>query len=142
MKRNEEAATLAAIAAVLLLVSGYTGARSIDNLFDILRGLFGPNPVLRAVAFIFILIASLGGFSVLFGGLLIWQEHVRFGRVLILVGSGAGFFTLVLFLLMNFRREEFSYLASVLPVILGVAMGVVARFRAVPRPFSEILRPS
>jgi len=34
----------------------------------------------------------------------------------------------------NLRREEFSFLGSVLPAILGVAAGVAARFRSVPRP--------
>lgn len=134
MRRNDEAALLATLAAVLLLVSGYTGTRSVDRLFVLLVDVFGPSPFLRVLAYIFIGIASLGGFSVLFGAYLIWKDRVRFGRIFILVGSGAGFFTLLLFLLVNLRREEFSLLASVLPAILGVAIGIVARFWAVPKP--------
>lgn len=144
MQRNEEAAALAAVAGIILLVSGYTGTRSVDRLFSLLVDFFGPNPVLRVVAFILFGIASLGGISVLFGGFLIWKDRVRFGRFFVLVGSGAGFFTLLLFLLVNLRRgrEEFSYLVIVLPVILGVAIGVIARFRAVPKPLLEVFRPS
>ena len=134
MRRNDEAALLAILSAALLLVSGYTGARSVDRLFLLLVDVFGSSPFLRIIAYIFIGIASLGGFSVLFGAYLIWKDRVRFGRVFILVGSGAGFFTLLLFLLVNLRREEFSLLASVLPAILGVATGIVARFWAVPKP--------
>ena len=134
MRRNDEAALLAILAAGLLLVSGYTGTRSVDRLFLLLVDVFGPSPLLRVLAYIFIGIASLGGFSVLFGAYLIWKDRVRFGRIFILVGSGAGFFTLLLFLLVNLRREEFSFLASVLPAVLGVAIGIVARFWAVAKP--------
>lgn len=142
MQRNEEAASLAAVAGILLIVSGYTGTRSVDRMFDLLAAIFGGSPVLRVVAYIFLGIASLGGFSVLFGGYLIWKDRVRFGRVFILVGSGAGFFTLLLFLLVNLRHQEFSLLASVLPAIFGVGTGVVARFRAVPKPLLGSLRGS
>lgn len=134
MRRNDEAATLAAVAGILLLVSGYTGQRSVDQLFTWFAEVFGVNPILRVVAVVFIGIASLGGFSVLFGAYLIRKNRVRLGRMFILVGSGAGFFTLLLFFLVNLRGERFSFLASVLPALLGVAIGVVARFRAVAKP--------
>src|SRR5437867_10287184 len=76
----------------------------------------------------------------MFGAYLIWKDRVRLGRIVILIGSGAGFFTLLLFLLVNLRREEFSLLLSVLPAIFGVAIGVVARFLSVPKPLLRWLR--
>lgn len=133
---------LAAVAGILLIVSGYTGTRSVDRMFAVLVDVFGANPVFRIVAFVLFGIASFGGFSVIFGGYLIWKDRVRVGRIFILIGSGAGFFTLLLFLLVNLRREEFSLLLNVLPTIFGVAVGVVARFRAVPKPLLETLRGS
>ncbi len=134
MRPNDEAAVLAAVAGILLIVSGYTGVRSVDRFFALLEDLFGNRPFLIALAYVFIGIASLGGFAVLFGGYLIWKDRVRLGRGIILIGSGAGFFTLLLFVLVNLRREEFSLLASVLPAILGVALGIVARFLSIPKP--------
>jgi len=125
---------LAGLAGALLLVSGYTGVRSVDRFFTLLEGVFGNAAFLIVLAYAFIAIASLGGFTVMFGGYLIWKDRVRLGRIVILLGSGAGFFTLLLFLLVNLRREEFSLLASVLPAIFGVAIGVVARFLSVPKP--------
>jgi len=125
---------LAAVAGFLLLVSGYTGVRSVDRFFTLLEELLGSRPFLIVLAYFFIGVASLGGFVVIFGGYLIWKDRVRLGRVLILIGSGAGFFTLLLFVLVNLHREEFSLLASVLPAILGVALGIVARFLSVPKP--------
>ena len=134
MGRNEEAALLATIGGALLLVSGYTGARPVNNFFVLLADAFGTRPLLIVLAYIFVGLASLGGFTVLAGGYLIWKDRVRFGRILILIGSGAGFFTLVLFILINLRREEFSLLASVLPAIFGVGVGILARIRAKPKP--------
>lgn len=133
MRRNEEAALLAAISGILLLLGGYTGARPVNRFFELLEEVFGSRPALLAVAYIFVGIASLGGVTVWIGGFLIWKDRVRLGRILILIGSGAGLFTLILFLLVNLRREEFSLLASVLPAALGVAFGILARFRAKPK---------
>ncbi len=134
MRPNDEAALLAAVSGFLLLVSGYTGVRSVDRFFTLLEDLLGSRPFLIVLAYVFIGVASLGGFAVILGGYLIWKDRVRLGRVLILIGSGAGFFTLLLFVLVNLHREEFSLLASVLPAILGVALGIVARFLSVPKP--------
>ena len=134
MRPNAEAALLASIAGVLLLVSGYTGVRTVDRFFTLLKEVFGNAAFLIVLAYVFIGIASLGGFTVMFGAYLIWKDRVRLGRIVILIGSGAGFFTLLLFLLVNLRREEFSLLLSVLPAIFGVAIGVVARFLSVPKP--------
>ena len=125
---------MAAVAGFLLLVSGYTGVRSVDRFFTLLEELLGSRPFLIVLAYVFIGVASLGGFAVILGGYLIWKDRVRLGRVLILIGSGAGFFTLLLFVLVNLHREEFSLLASVLPAILGVALGIIARFLSVPKP--------
>ncbi|HEX9341179.1 MAG TPA: hypothetical protein VF992_08440 [Thermoplasmata archaeon] len=134
MRQNDQAALLAAIAGALLLISGSTGAGRVDRFFTFLEELFGSRPFLIVLAYIFVGIASLGGIAVLLGGFLIWKDRVRTGRLLILVGSGAGFFTLLLFLLINLRREEFSLLASVLPAIFGIAIGIAARVRAKATP--------
>jgi hypothetical protein len=134
VRPNDQAALLAGVAGFLLILSGYTGVRSVDRFFTLLEDLFGPRAFLIVLAYLFLGIASFGGFAVLFGGYLFWKDRVRLGRVVILIGSGAGFFTLLLFVLVNLRREEFSFLGSVLPAILGVAAGVGARFRSAPKP--------
>ena len=130
MKVNSQAALLAAVGGVLLLIVGYSGVRGVDRFFDWLVAIFGPRPLLLELSRIFGGIASMGGIAVLLGGYLIFKDKVRSGRILILIGSGAGFFTLLLFLFVNLWREEFSYLLEVLPAILGIALGVAAQLRA------------
>src|SRR5439155_21787130 len=112
VRPNDEAALLAADAGFLLLVSGYTGVRSEDRFFTLLEELLGSRPFLIVLAYFFIGVASLGGFGVIFGGYLIWKDRVRLGRVLILIGSGAGVFMRLLFVIVNVHREEFSLLPS------------------------------
>ena len=134
MRRNDEAALLATVSAVFLLLAGYSGARSVRNFFELLVDIFGDRAFLIALAYAFVAIASLGGFAVLAGGYLIWKDRVRTGRLLILIGSGAGLFTLLLFLLVQMRRGNVDLLLSVLPAILGVAIGIIARLRAKATP--------
>ena len=134
MRRNDEAALLATVSAAFLLLTGYSGARSVRNFFELLVDIFGDRAFLIALAYAFVAIASLGGFAVLAGGYLIWKDRVRTGRLLILIGSGAGLFTLLLFLLVQIRRGNVDLLLSVLPAILGVAIGIIARLRAKATP--------
>ncbi len=134
MRRNDQAALLATVSAGFLLLTGYSGARSVYNFFELLVDIFGARAFLIALAYAFVAIASLGGFAVLAGGYLIWKDRVRTGRLLILIGSGAGLFTLLLFLLVQIRRGNVDLLLSVLPAILGVAIGIAARLRAKATP--------
>jgi len=134
LRRNDEAALLAVVSAGFLLLTGYSGARSVHNFFELLVDVFGNRAFLIVLAYAFVAIASLGGFAVLGGTYLIWKDRVRTGRLLILVGSGAGLFTLLLFLVVQIRRGNVDLLLSVLPAILGVALGIVARLRAKATP--------
>ncbi len=134
MRRNDEAALLAVVSAGFLLLTGYSGARSVRNFFELLVDVFGDRAFLIVLAYGFVAIASLGGFAVLGGAYLIWKDRVRTGRLLILVGSGAGLFTLLLFFFVQIRRGNVDLFLSVLPAILGVALGIVARFRAKATP--------
>lgn len=134
MRRNTQAAILAAIAGVLLLVVGYSGVRGVDHFFEWLEAVLGPRPLLFLLSRVFGGIASLGGIAVLIGGYAIYRDSVRVGRILILLGSGAGLTTLILFILVNLWREAFSYLVEILPAIVGVSVGVVAQLWAKPEP--------
>lgn len=134
MQRNTQAAILAAIAGVLLLIVGINGVAGVDRIFTLLETWFGTNEALRILAYVFAAIAALGGLAVLFGAYFVYTDRVRVGKLLITLGSGAGILTLILFLARNVAAEQFSYLYAVLPAILGVVLAIVARFRAKPKP--------
>ncbi len=134
MKRNAAAAVLAAVAGVLLLDAGINGVNGVDKLFALLQEWFGTNETLRLLAYVLGGIAALGGIAVIIGAYFLATEHVRTGKLLITLGSGAGIITLLLFLARNAASEQFSYLYAVLPAILGVVLAIVARFTAKPKP--------
>ena len=134
MRRNDEAAVLAIVGGLLLLVVGYSGVNGVDHVFTWLEAFFGPRPFLYLLAAVFGGIASLGGAAVLIGAWLIHRNRVRSARILIVLGSGAGFFSLLLFLFVNLAKEQFDYLLTVLPAIAGIAFGVAAQWRAKPKP--------
>lgn len=134
MKRNTQAAIIAAVAGVLLLVVGLNGAAGVDRIFALLEEWFGANEALRILAFVLGGIAALGGVAVLFGAYFVGTDRVRVGKLLITLGSGAGVITLLVFVGRNLASEQFSYLYAVLPAILGVVLAIVARFVAKPKP--------
>ncbi len=134
MKRNTQAAILAAIAGVLLLIVGLNGVAGVDRFFALLESWLGTNEALRILAYVLAAIAALGGVAVLIGAYCVGTDRVRIGKLLITLGSGAGILTLLLFLAKNVAAEEFSYIYAVLPAILGVVLAIVARFRAQAKP--------
>jgi len=134
MKVNTQAALLAVAGGILLLVVGYSGLAGVDHFFELLESWFGPQPALLLLSRVFGGIAALGGVSVLFGAYFISTDRVRTGRILIVLGSGAGLITLILFLARNLVSEDFSYLLAVLPAIVGIALGIMAQFWAKPAP--------
>lgn len=134
MKVNTQAALLAAISGVLLLIVGYSGVAGVDHFFELLESWFGPQPALLLLSRVFGGIAALGGVAVLIGAYFIGTDRVRTGRVLIILGSGMGLTTLLLFIARNLASEGFSYVLAVLPALLGVILGVVAQWRARPAP--------
>ncbi len=134
MKRNTQAAIIAVVAGILLLISGINGAAGVDRFFALLESWLGTNEALRILAYILAGIAALGGAAVLLGAYCVGTDRVRIGKLLITLGSGAGILTLLLFLAKNVAAEEFSYIYAVLPALLGVVLAIIARFRAQPKP--------
>jgi len=134
MHRNDQAAVLAAVAGALFLVVGYNGVRGVHRFINLLVAWLGNSLILLVLAYVFVAIASLGGIAVLVGAYLLHVDRVRTGRLLILIGSGAGLLSLILFVVGIVRREEFSILLEVLPALLGVVLGIIARFRAKASP--------
>jgi len=134
MKVNTQAALVAVAGGVLLLVVGYSGLAGVDHFFELLESWFGPQPALLLLSRVFGGIAALGGVAVLIGAYFISTDRVRTGRILIVLGSGAGLITLLLFLARNVIQEDFSYLLAVFPAIVGVGLGILAQFWAKPEP--------
>jgi len=133
LKGNDRAAILAVIAGVLFLLVGWTGARSVGHFFALLVEIFGPRPLLLAVALVFVSIASLGGIAVFIGGWLFHRDRVRPGKILILLGTGAGLVSFILYsILLILRPGQILAQEGVVPVMVGIILTVAARAKARP----------
>jgi hypothetical protein len=64
---------------------------------------------LEIVALILVFVASLGGFSVMFGGYLVYNSQVRLGKLIIGLGTGVGIPGLLLALInVILIKQEFQ----------------------------------
>ncbi len=133
LTENEVAAILAGLAGVLFLFAGYSGAAGIEEVFQFLQNLVGPNPALRILAYILVAIASLGGIAVITGAVLISMDHVAWGKFLVGLGAGAGIVSLAFFALLLVQRPgAVGVHLGALPVLAGVVLSVAARMKAKP----------
>lgn len=131
---NEVAFALAFVAGFIFIGVGWSGQRGIDRLVDLLRGVFGPSPVLRVLAVIMLSIAYLGGVAVILGGIAILKDHVWGGRALIYLGAGGGLITLIAFAwLLLTRTEVVAVHEGFLPAFAGLALCVAAQWKAKAR---------
>jgi hypothetical protein len=129
-KRNKIAFWLAIVSCVFLFISGTTGTASLRGIEDFVLK-FLDLTIVRILFFILSIAASLGAISVLVGAFLIKKNKIVLARVLIILGSGAGFLSVVLGLIVSIATSEkflYSYLSfSSLGVIFAIASQLFSR---------------
>ena len=133
--RNRTAGILAVIGGLFILIGGGTGmARFLSELSEIVQDLLGgKNETVETIFWILIIIAALGGISVIIGGLLIYKEYIIPGKILTALGAGIGVIGLILGIVTAFAKGEelqfFSWLTTSLMGI-GLVLSLVARMIA------------
>ncbi len=132
---NEKAAVLAAIAGVLMLVSGVTGASQWHRMFEILLETFGDSAILRFAGLVFIAMGSIGGILVLLGAYGFRNNRVRTARTIIWLGTGFTVLSLVFFVVLQFQRSgDFPFAGASFFGFVGILLSVIARYKAKPLP--------
>jgi hypothetical protein len=135
-KRNLIAAILAAVAGILLIVSGTQGPIGIYQLILQKLPTFISDALLlsiaRTVALILISISLLGGFVVITGALLVYKGHSITGKLAIGLGAGAGIPWLILLLVALATTVDTSSILAQHSVVgwIGIIAAFVARFTA------------
>jgi hypothetical protein len=134
--RNLIAAILAAVAGILLIVSGTQGPIGIYQfILQKLPTLVSDALLLsiaRAVALVLISISLLGGFVVIAGALLICKGHSTTGKLAIGLGAGAGIPWLILLLVALATAMDTSSVLAQHSIVgwIGITAAFVARFTA------------
>jgi hypothetical protein len=135
-KRNLVAATLSFLAGLVLIVSGTNGPIGIYLIIlDKLPLFINDTLILSVTAFValfLIVLSSLGGFTVIIGGYLVYKSHITTGKLLIGLGAGVGIPWLIFMLFTVMASQELSSVITQHSVTgwIGIIASFVARLIA------------
>lgn len=133
-KRNLIAFVIAIAAGSILVVSGTRGPLGIYQLVLEQLPSFTDNALLLAavalVLLFLIIMSSLGGFVVIFGGYLIFRNHISTGRLTIGLGAGVGVPWLLFMLLTVAVTQDFTSLIAQHSLVgwTGIILSFIARY--------------
>ena len=122
--RNKTAAYLAIVGGILILIAGGTGmATFLAELGDIIQDHIGKNEIIDTIFWILIIIAALGGLTVMLGGFLFYKEYIRVGKFLIMLGAGLGLIGLIIALISAlYQGEEAQFFSWLTTSFMGVGL--------------------
>lgn len=131
--KNLPAFTLSILSGILLIISGTRGSIGIYGMIFSILASFVEDAlilsILGAVALTLMFLASLGGFSVILGGYLVYKSKVRLGRFIIGLGAGVGIPGLLLTLFTFIVRQNVSAVMAQHGVVgwTGILLSLIAR---------------
>ena len=126
---NKPAMNAAIVGGICLLLAGITGYAAWSSIRDIIIENVTDDPIVNDVFYYLLIIAGLGGFAVILGGLLIGSDHVGVGKFLITLGAGMGLIGFVIALVMWYMND-FSGLAvggGTMVGLVGIILSIAAR---------------
>ncbi len=125
--RKRMAFVLAIVSGVLLLSGQFSGAARWQAIIDTLSRFIEVTPSIQALFLAIIAIASLGGIAVIIAGLLIARGQSRLPRLLILLGTGFGILSLLMYIVPQAIGGRFPLIGESSAVTIGVVLSIVAR---------------
>jgi len=131
--RNLVAVTLSVLAGVLLIISGTRGPIAIyESVLQNLSAFVTDSAllsILTIIVSILVGLSSLGGLAVMFGGYLIYENHVRTGKIMIGLGAGVGIPWLILIVSSFAVTQELSSITAQHSLLgwIGVLVAYIAR---------------
>jgi hypothetical protein len=125
--KNSKAMAIAIIAGILLLISGVSGLATWETIKDFVTTNIIDNTFVQIIFTILIFIASLGGISVIAGGLLIDKNKIGTGKLLISLGAGLGLIGLIFSIIVAYTEGNLT-LGSFFSIgVIGLILSIVAR---------------
>jgi hypothetical protein len=124
--RNRNAMILAIVAGILLFIAGVNGVAT----WETIKGFVNEhidNIIIQYVFVVLIFIASLGGISVIAGGLLIGRDKVGTGKFLIMLGAGIGILGLIFSSYVAYKAGSLTIASFCSVGAIGIILSIVAR---------------
>ena len=120
---------IAIIAGIFLLITGVSGLATWQTIkeFVTLQLNLADNLIVQIIFSILIFIASLGGLSVILGGLLIGKAKIGLGKFLITLGAGLGIIGLIFSLIVAYMQNSLTIGTFLSLGTIGLILSIVAR---------------
>ena len=118
---------IAFIAGILLLISGVSGLATWETIKDFVINNIADNFIIQIIFAVLIFIASLGGISVIIGGLLVGNEKIRTGKLFITLGAGLGLIGLIFSIVVAIMENNLVIGSFFSVGFLGLILSIVAR---------------
>jgi hypothetical protein len=133
--RNRAAAAIAFVSGILFISSGYKANIAIYNLIEsqiiAIDGLRDLWQYLIAPIGVMALLAQLGGITVLFGAGFFAANRVNLGKLLVMVGTGQGLFTIAIRILVEVWSGQLWSLNNYVTWLTSTATGLGILFAVV-----------
>jgi len=130
LTKNKKAMYVAIIAGILLSIAGVSGFATWEIIKDFVTSNIIDNSIVQIVFAVLIFIASLGGISVIAGGLLIGKNKIGLGKFLITLGAGIGLIGLIFSILVAYFEGNLT-LGSFFSIgAIGLILSIIARHMA------------
>ncbi|KYK26411.1 hypothetical protein AYK20_08920 [Thermoplasmatales archaeon SG8-52-1] len=125
--KTRSAMVIAFLAGILLLISGISGLATWETIKNFVTQNIIDNTIVQLIFAFLIFIASLGGLSVIAGGLLIGKNKIRTGKFLILLGAGMGLVGLIFTVAVAYAEGSLT-LGSFFSIgTIGLVLSIIAR---------------
>jgi len=124
---NSKAMVIAIIAGILLLIAGVSGVATWETIKNFVTTHIMDNSIVQIVFVILIFIASLGGISVIIGGLLIGKNIIGMGKFLISLGAGFGLIGLIFSIIVAYTEKNLTISSFLSIGAIGLILSIVAR---------------
>ncbi|UCB58567.1 MAG: hypothetical protein JSV67_08190 [Thermoplasmatales archaeon] len=130
MGKNSTAMKIAIFAGILLLISGINGIAAWETIKNFVISTIADHFIIQVIFAILLFIASLGGISVIAGGLLIGKGKVGTGKFLISLGTGLGLIGLIIAIYIGYTEGNLTIGSFFSIGVIGLILSIVARLLA------------
>jgi hypothetical protein len=125
--RNSQAMGVAIVAGILLLIAGVSGLATWEAIQSFVTTHIADNIAIQIIFAILIFVASLGGITVIIGGLLIGKDKVGTGKLLIAIGAGLGIIGLLVSIAIAYMEGNLTIGSFFSIGAIGLILSIVAR---------------
>jgi hypothetical protein len=126
-EKKKQAMIIAIFAGMLLLISGVSGLATWEAIRKFVTDNIIDNYVVQILFAVLIFIASMGGLSVIIGGLLIGGDKIRTGKLFISLGAGLGLIGLIVSIIVAVMENNFTIGSFFSVGVIGLILSIIAR---------------